>query len=54
MNDLEKVVARGGLAIPPDRMFEMKASEKLNSLNAYVTGFGASKRVVVWEPRCGN
>jgi STE24 endopeptidase len=47
--ELEKVVARGGLAIPPDRMFEMKASEKVNSLNAYVTGFGASKRVVVWD-----
>jgi Zn-dependent protease with chaperone function len=30
-------------------MFEMKASEKLNSLNAYVTGIGASKRVVVWD-----
>ena len=26
---IEKVVARGGLEIPPDRMFEMKASEKL-------------------------
>lgn len=47
--DLEKVVARGGLVIPPDRMFEMKASEKVTSLNAYVTGFGASKRVVVWD-----
>ena len=42
-------MARGGLAIPPDRMFEMKASEKLNSLNAYVSGFGGSKRVVVWD-----
>jgi Zn-dependent protease with chaperone function len=49
VNDLEKVVARGGLAIPPDRMFEMKASEKVRSLNAYVTGLGASKRVVVWD-----
>ena len=49
VNDLENVVARGGLAIPPDRMFEMKASEKLNSLNAYVSGIGASKRVVVWD-----
>ena len=46
---IEKVVARGGLEIPPDRMFEMKASEKLKSLNAYVTGIGASKRVVVWD-----
>ena len=49
VGDLEKVVIRGGLVIPADRMFEMKASEKLNSLNAYVTGLGASKRVVVWD-----
>jgi len=46
---LENVVARSGLRIPPDRMFEMKASDKLNSLNAYVSGLGASKRVVVWD-----
>ena len=30
-------------------MFEMKASEKTTELNAYVTGFGSSKRVVVWD-----
>src|SRR5437667_12746990 len=35
--------------IPPSHMFEMKASAKPNSLNAYVTGLGASKRVVVWD-----
>jgi STE24 endopeptidase len=46
---LENVVQRGGLSIPPDRMFEMKASDKLNSLNAYVSGLGASERVVVWD-----
>jgi len=49
VDQLEKLVARGGLAIPPGRMFEMKASEKVNSLNAYVSGFGGSKRVVVWD-----
>jgi STE24 endopeptidase len=49
VNQLEQLVSRGGLSIPPDRMFEMKASEKLNSLNAYVSGFGGSKRVVVWD-----
>jgi STE24 endopeptidase len=49
VDQLEKVVARGGLAIPPDRMFEMRASEKVKSLNAYVTGLGATKRVVVWD-----
>ena len=46
---IEKVVRRGGLEIPRDRMYEMNASEKMNSLNAYVTGIGASKRVVVWD-----
>jgi len=35
--------------IPPERMFEMKASEKSTTLNAYVTGFGSTKRVVVWD-----
>ncbi len=46
---LEQVVARGGLSIPPERMFLMKASAKWTETNAYVTGFGASKRVVVWD-----
>ncbi|HMG03562.1 MAG TPA: M48 family metallopeptidase [Edaphobacter sp.] len=46
---LEKVVTRGGIEIPPERMFLMKASEKVTTLNAYVTGYGASKRVVVWD-----
>jgi len=47
---LEEVVARGkGIQIPPERMFLMKASDKVTTLNAYVTGFGASKRVVVWD-----
>jgi STE24 endopeptidase len=46
---LEKVVARTGTEIPRDRMFLMKASEKTNGLNAYVSGLGATKRVVVWD-----
>ena len=46
---IERVVHRGGMDIPPERMFEMKASEKTTQLNAYVTGFGATKRVVVWD-----
>lgn len=49
VSELTKVVERAGMKIPPERMFEMKASEKLNSVNAYVTGIGASKRVVVWD-----
>ena len=46
---LEEVVQRAGMHIPPDRMFLMKASEKTKAVDAYVTGFGASKRVVVWD-----
>ena len=47
--EITQVVERAGFHIPPERMFEMNASAKLNSLNAYVTGLGASKRVVVWD-----
>jgi Zn-dependent protease with chaperone function len=46
---IEKVTQRGGLDIPRDRMFLMKASEKTTELNAYVSGLGDSKRVVVWD-----
>jgi STE24 endopeptidase len=46
---LEEVVARTGISIPPERMFLMRASAKYTGLNAYVTGFGASKRIVVWD-----
>lgn len=46
---IEEVAHRAGLNIPPDRVFLMVASEKSNQINAYVTGFGASKRVVVWD-----
>lgn len=47
--EIAKVTARGGLDIPRDRIFQMNASEKYKSINAYVTGIGASKRVVVWD-----
>ena len=46
---LEQVVARGPLHIAPERMFLMRASAKYTGLNAYVTGIGPSKRVVVWD-----
>jgi Zn-dependent protease with chaperone function len=49
VEQLERVVARSGEKIPPDHMFLMKASEKTTEMNAYVTGFGSSKRVVVWD-----
>lgn len=46
---LEQVVQKGHMDIPPERMFLMKASEKTTTLNADVEGFGHSKRVVVWD-----
>jgi STE24 endopeptidase len=51
---IQKVTHRAGLEIPRDRMFLMKASEKVTTLNAYVTGFGPSKRVVVWDTTIKN
>jgi STE24 endopeptidase len=46
---IEKLTQHAGVPIEPDRMFLMVASEKTNAINAYVTGLGASKRVVIWD-----
>ena len=46
---LEKMVHHAGQGIPPSRMYWMGASEKSTELNAYVTGIGSSKRIVVWD-----
>ncbi len=49
VDDIERVTQRGGLDIERSRMFLMNASEKVTTYNAYVTGIGSSKRVVVWD-----
>ena len=54
VQQLEKVVARTGTDIPPSRMYLMKASLKTNGLNAYVSGIGATKRIVVWDTTAGR
>ncbi len=54
VRELEKVVVRTGTNIPPERMYLMKASEKTNGLNAYVSGIGATKRIVVWDTTAGR
>jgi STE24 endopeptidase len=46
---LEQLVQRAGQNIPPERMFWMGAAEKTTALDAYVTGIGASKRIVVYD-----
>jgi STE24 endopeptidase len=49
VGSLEQMLQRAGVNIPPERMFWMGAEEKTTSLNAYVAGIGASKRIVVWD-----
>ena len=46
---IQKLTDRASEWIPPERMFLMDASTKTNQIGAYVTGIGASKRVVVWD-----
>ena len=46
---LQRVTRRAGQEVSPERMFSMKASEKTIATNAYVSGFGASKRIVIWD-----
>jgi len=54
VTELEKVAQRTGTEIPPSRMFLMKASLKSNGLNAYVSGLGPTKRIVVWDTTAGR
>ncbi len=49
VTSIERLTERAGVPIPADRIFLMRASEKTNAINAYVTGIGASKRVVIWD-----
>ena len=46
---LRSLAHSAGLDIPPSRIFLMHASDKVTTYNAYVTGFGATKRIVVWD-----
>src|SRR5947209_14944 len=52
--EIEQVTRRAGIEIPRGRMFEMNASAKWKTVNAYVTGIGASKRVVVRDTTIDN
>jgi len=54
VSSIEKLSTHAGVPISPDRMFLMAASRKTNAINAYVTGLGASKRVVIWDTTLKN
>lgn len=49
VHSIGKLTERAGAPIPAEHMFLMEASAKSTEINAYVTGFGASKRVVIWD-----
>ena len=44
---IERLAARAG--IPDSRIYEVRKSEETRQVNAYVTGFGGSKRIVLWD-----
>ena len=46
---IQRVMHKAGQDIPADHMLWMKASAKTIATNAYVSGFGSSKRVVIWD-----
>jgi STE24 endopeptidase len=44
---IERLAARAG--IPDSRIYEVRKSEETRRVNAYVTGFGGTKRIVLWD-----
>jgi Zn-dependent protease with chaperone function len=49
VDKIESMLNHAGVSIPPSRIYEMEASSRTRELNAYVSGLGTSKRVVVWD-----
>jgi len=44
---IHELAARAG--IPDSRVFEVRKSDETRQVNAYVTGFGGTKRIVLWD-----
>jgi STE24 endopeptidase len=51
---METVIAKTNLSIPPSHILMMKAGSKSTVLNAYVTGLGSSRRVVLYDTLIAN
>ena len=49
VESIGKLTKRAGVPIPAERLYLMEASAKTKEIDAYVTGIGASKRVVIWD-----
>lgn len=44
---IHRLAARAG--IPDSRIYEVRKSDETRRVNAYVTGFGRTKRIVLWD-----
>ncbi|HUQ15831.1 MAG TPA: M48 family metallopeptidase [Gemmatimonadales bacterium] len=44
---IHQLAARAG--IPDSRIYEVRKSDETRQVNAYVTGFGGTKRIVLWD-----
>lgn len=44
---IERLAARAG--IPDSRIYEVRKTEETKLVNAHVTGFGGTKRIVLWD-----
>jgi Zn-dependent protease with chaperone function len=44
---IHRLAARAG--IPESRVYEVRKSDETRRVNAYVTGFGRTKRIVLWD-----
>jgi Zn-dependent protease with chaperone function len=44
---IQQLAARAG--IPDSRIYEVRKSDETRRVNAYVTGFGGTKRIVLWD-----
>jgi Zn-dependent protease with chaperone function len=44
---IERLAARAGIS--DSRIYEVRKSEETRRVNAYVTGFGGTKRIVLWD-----
>ncbi len=46
---LQRIASRAGYSIPMKRILVMNASGKTRGVNAYMTGFGPSRQIVIWD-----
>jgi Zn-dependent protease with chaperone function len=46
---LREIASKRGVEVPRERIFEMNASTKLRTVNAFARGYGSNKRIIVWD-----